>query len=97
MAVDPANPAAASAAITVTAFLLVPNLVDVLLSLVLLTSAMLYSLNLGSSAHLLLVYLFYSPSPFFYSETVLAFLMCLAVLRILYRPIEKQVRLRILM
>ena len=91
-----ADLAAASAAVTVTAFLLIPDLVDVLLSLVLLTGAVLHSLDLGSSAYLLLAYISYFPSLSFLNETVLAFLTRLAVLRILYRPVEKQVRLRIL-
>ena len=102
---NPANPAdlaVAAVAVTVTAFLLVPDLVAVLLSLVLLTGAVLYSLDLRSSAYLLLVYLVYLPVSLFLDETVLAFLtfcsfLRLAVLRILYRPVEKQVRLRILM
>ena len=96
LAVDPADfadPAAVAVAVSVSG--LVPDLVDVLLSLVLLTGAVLHSLDLGSSAHLLLVYLFYFPVSLFLDETVLAFLTCLAVLRILYRPVEKQVRLRI--
>ena len=98
---DLADPAAvASAAVTVTAFLLVPDLVDVLLSLVLLTGAVLHSLNLRSSAHLLLIYLVYLPISLFLNKTVLAFLtfcsfLCPAVLQILSRPVKKQVRLRI--
>ena len=92
---DPADSAVASAA--VTAFGLVPDLVDDLPSLTLLTGAVLHSLDLRSSAHLLLVYLFYFPISLFLDETVLAFLTRLAVLRILYRPVEKQVRLRISM
>ena len=90
-----ADPAAiTSATITITAFLLVPDLVDVLLSLALLTGAVLHSLDLGSSAYLLLIYLFYFPISLFLNETVLAFLtfcsfLSLAVLRILYRPIKK--------
>ena len=90
---DPADSAAAAVAVTVTAFLLVPDLVDVLLSLALLTGAVLHSLDLGSSAHLLLVYISYFPSSS--NKTVLVFLTYLAVLRILYRPVKKQVRLRI--
>ena len=93
MAVNPANPAnptdlaVAAVAVTITAFLLIPDLVDVLLSLALLTSTVLYSLNLGSSTHLLLAYISYFPSSS--NKTVLVFLTCLAVLRILYRPVEK--------
>jgi len=68
-AVDLADPTAAA----VTASKLVPDLLDDL-SLALLTNAVLYSLNLGSPACLLPVYLSYSPSPFFLAETVLAFL-----------------------
>ena len=90
---DPANPAdsadSTAAAIAITAFLLVPDLVDILLSLTLLTGVVLHSLNLGSSAHLPLVYISYSPSSFFYGEIALLFLTCLAILRILYRPVEK--------
>ena len=93
---DLADPAAAASA-AVTAFGLVPDLVDDLPSLALLTSAALHSLDLRSSAYLLLVYLFYLPVSLFLNKTVLVFLTCLAVLRILYRPVEKQVRLRILM
>ena len=65
-----------------------------IISLVLLTSAVLLSLNLGSSAYPLLTYISYFPGSS--NKTVLVFLTCLAVLRILYRPIKKQVRLRIL-
>ena len=95
---DPANPAdsADSAAVTVSVSDLVPNLVDNLPSLALLTGAVLYSLNLRSSVHLLLVYLSYFSDLLFFTETVLAFLMCLAVLQILYRPVEMQARLQIL-
>ena len=80
-------------AASITAFKLVPNLVDDLLSPALLTSAVLYSLNLGSFAYLLLTYLFYFSSPFFF-KTILVFLiscfyLCLAILQILYRPVEK--------
>ena len=98
MAINPINPAdpANSAAITVSVSELVPDSVDDLPSLALLTGAVLYSLDLGSSAHLLLVYLSYFSDLFFLDETALVFLTCLAVLRILYRPVEKQVRLRIL-
>ena len=69
---DPADSVAAAAAVTV--FELVPDLVDVLLSLALLTALVLHSLDLGSSAYLLLVYLFYFPVSLFLDETVLAFL-----------------------
>ena len=89
---DLADPAASAA---VTAFGLVPDLVDDLPSLALLTSTALYSLNLRSSTHLLLVYISYFPGSF--NKTILVFLTCLAVLRILYRPVKKQVRLRISM
>ena len=99
LAINPTNFAnlaaiavAVAISISVTAFRLVFNLVDDL-SLTLLTSAVLYSLNLGCSAHLLLIYISYSSSSFFYNETALVFLMYLAILRILYRPIKKQVRL----
>ena len=98
LAVDPAgftNPAAVAVAVSVSR--LVSNLVDVLLSLILLTSAVLHSLDLGSSAYLLLAYISYFPGSFFHGEIALLFLTCLAVLRILYRPVEKQVRLRISM
>ena len=71
---------AIAAAVLVTAFELVPDLVDVLPSLALLTGTVLYSLNLGSSAHLLLVYLFYFFNLLFLTETVLVFLACLAIL-----------------
>ena len=77
--VDPANPAD-SATSAVTVFELVPDSVDDLLSLALLTGAVLYSLDLRSSAHLLLVYLSYFFDLLFLAETVLAFLTCLAVL-----------------
>ena len=60
-------------------------------------SGLVHSLDLGSSAYLLLVYISYFPVSLFLNETVLAFLTRLAVLQILYRPIEKQVRLRISM
>ena len=71
-------------------------------SLALLTNAALHSLDIGSSAHLLLVYLFYSPVSLFLDDTVLAFLafysfLCPAVLRILHMPVEMQERLQILM
>ena len=100
---DPANfTSAAAVAVSVTAFRLVPNLVDVLPSLTLLTGAVLRSLNLGCSACLLLVRLFYFSVSFFLNKTLLAFCSfpCLAypaVLRIPYRPVEKQERLRISM
>ena len=105
MAVDPADPAnpadsansADFAAVAVSISKLVPDLVDDLPSLALLTGAVLYSLDLRSSAHLLLAYLFYFPVSLFPNKTVLAFLTCLAVLRIPYRPVEKQERLQILM
>ena len=96
MAVDLANSADSTAA-TISVSKLVPDLVDDLLSLALLTNMALHSLDLGSSAHLLLVYLSYFPNLFFLAKTVLAFLTCLAILRILYRPVETQARLRILM
>ena len=86
-----ADPTAVAVAVSVSG--LVPDLVDVLLSLALLTSIVLHSLDLGSSAHLLLAYISYFPGSFFHSEITLLFLTYLAVLRILYRPIEKQVRL----
>jgi len=97
---DPADPAAAA----VTAFELVPDLIDDL-SLALLTGAVLHSLDLGCSAHLLLVYPSYFSDPFFLDKTVLAFLTflmscsfpCLTVLQILYRPVKKPERLRTLM
>ena len=76
LAADPANSTVAAVAVTVAAFLLVPDLVGVLPSLVLLTSAVLYSLNLGSSAYLLLIYISYFPSSS--NKTVLVFLTCLA-------------------
>ena len=82
---DFANPTAIAVAISISG--LVPNLVDILLSLVLLTSAVLHSLNLGSSAYLLLTYISYFPSLF--NKTILVFLTCLTILRILYRPIKK--------
>ena len=96
--VDPANPTNStdSATIAISISKLVPDLVDDLPSLALLTSAVLYSLDLGSSAHLLLVYLSYFSNLLFLAETVLAFLTCLAVLQILYRPVKTQARLRIL-
>ena len=97
LAVDPADPADSAAdPAAVTIFKLVPGSVDDLPSLALLTSAALYSLDLGSSAHLLLVYLSYFPDLFFLAETVLAFLTCLAVLYILHMPIKIQERLQIL-
>ena len=92
---DPTNPTdSAAIAVAISISRLVPNLVDVLLSLVLLTSAVLYSLNLGSSIYLLLVYLFYFPISPSLNKTILAFLtfcsfLYLAILRILYRPIKK--------
>jgi len=67
---NPTNPAVATA---ITVFRLVPNLINDL-SFTLLTSAVLCSFNLRSSAHLLLVYLFYFPSPFFLKKIVLIFL-----------------------
>ena len=73
------NPTAIASA-AITAFRLVPDLVDDLLSLALLTSVVLYSLNLRSSTHLLLIYLFYFPILLFLNKTVLAFLTRLAVL-----------------
>ena len=95
LAADPADSAVAAVAVTVAAFLLVPDLVGILPSLVLLTGAVLHSLDLGSSAYLLLTYISYFPG--LSDKTVLVFLTCLAVLRIPYRPVEKQVRLRISM
>ena len=77
---DFTDPADSAAAASVAVFELVPDLVNDLLSLALLTDAALHSLNLRSSAHLLLVYLFYFPVSLFLDETVLAFLTCLAVL-----------------
>ena len=103
---DPANPTDStdSAAVAVSISKLIPDLVDDLPSLALLTGAVLYSLDLGSSAHLLLVYLSCFLVSFFLDETVLAFLTscsflylaCLAVPRILYRPVKKQEKLQIL-
>ena len=98
LAINPTNPtnptnlAITTIAVTITAFLLVPDLVDVLLSLTLLTSAVLYSLNLGSSAYLLLIYISYFSSSS--NKTVLVSLtfysfLYLAILQILYRPIKK--------
>ena len=72
---------------------LVPNLVNVLLSLTLLTGTVLYSLDLGSSARLLLIYMPYFSDMLFLAKTILVFLICLAVLQILYRPVKTQVRL----
>ena len=101
---DPTDPAdSAAVAVAVSVSKLVPNLVDNLLSLALLASAVLYSFNLGSFACLLLIYLFYFLISFFFNETVLAFLTScsflylayLAVPRILYRPVRIQVRLQI--
>ena len=85
LAVNPVNPAdpansADSAAVAVSVSELVPDLVNNLLSLALLTGTVLYSLNLGSSAHLLLVCLSYFSDLLFLAETVLAFLTRLAVL-----------------
>ena len=91
---DPADPADSAAATSVAE--LVPDLVDNLPSLALLTALVLHSLDLGSAAHLLLVYLSYFSDLLFLAETVLAFLTCLAVLQILHRPVETQERLRIL-
>ena len=88
---NPTNLAVNTVTATVTAFLLIPDLVAVLLSLILLTGAVLYSLNLESSAYLLLIYISYFPSSS--NKTILVFLTYPAILRILYRPIEKQVRL----
>ena len=95
LAIDPVDPAN-SATITISVSKLVPDSVDDLPSLALLTSVVLYSLDLGSSMYLLLVYLSYFSDLFFLNETALVFLIYLAILRILYRPIKKQVRLRIL-
>jgi len=80
---------------------LVFNLIDDLLSSALLTSLILYFLDLESFAYLLLAYLFCFFNPFFLNKTVLAFLtfffflypVYLAILQILYRPVEKQKRL----
>ena len=79
---DSADPAdsADSAAVAVSVSELVPDLVDDLPSLALLTGAVLYSLDLGSSAHLLLAYISYFSGLLFLAETVLAFLTCLAAL-----------------
>ena len=89
---------------TISVSELVSNLVDDLPSLALLTGAVLYSFNSGSFACLLLVYFSCFFISFFFNETVLAFLTsclflylaCPAVPRILYRPVETQIRLRIL-
>ena len=75
-----ANFTAAAAAVTVSVSRLVFDLVDVLLSLALLTNAALHSLDLKSSVYLLLIYLSYFPNLFFLDETALVFLMCLAIL-----------------
>ena len=79
---DPADLAdsAVAVAVAVSVFELVPDLVDDLLSLALLTGMVLYSLDLGNSVYLLLIYLSYFSDLLFLAETVLAFLMCLAVL-----------------
>ena len=79
---DPANSADSAdfAAAAATVFKLVPDSVDDLLSLALLTALVLHSLDLGSSTYLLLVYLSYFSDLFFLNKTVLAFLTCLAVL-----------------
>ena len=103
MTVDPTNSAnladSAAVAVAVSVSELVPDSVDDLLSLALLTGAVLYSFNSGSSACLLLACLSY-----FLDKTVLAFLTsysfpylaCPAAPRIPYRPIKTQARLRIL-
>ena len=104
LAVDPAD-FADSAAVAVSVSELVSDLVDDLPSLALLAGAVLYSLDLGSSACLLLACLSCFLVSFFLDETVLAFLTscsflylaCPAVPRILYKPVEMQVRLRISM
>ena len=70
----------AAIAVAISVSKLVPNLVNNLPSLTLLTGAVLYSLDLGSSTHLLLVYLSYFSDLLFLAKTVLAFLICLAVL-----------------
>ena len=93
LAVDPVDPAdsadsADSAVTSVAVFELVPDLVDDLLSLALLTALVLHSLDLRNSAHLLLIHLFYFSISLFPDETILAFLTCLAVLYILYRPVK---------
>ena len=99
---DFADPIAAAAAITISISRLVPDSIDVLPSLALLTNAALYSLDLGSSAYLLLVYPSYFFGPFFLDKTISVFLASCsflypAVLRILYTPIKRQERLQILM
>ena len=89
----------AAIAVTVSVFELVPNLVNNLLSLALLTGVVLYSFDLGSFVCLLLTCLFY-----FFNETVLAFLTsysfpylaCPAVLQIPYRSVRRQEKLQIL-
>ena len=101
LTINPVDPAdftdfADFTAIAVSVSELVPDLVDDLPSLALLTGTVLYSFDLGSSAHLLLIYLSYFSDLLFLTKTVLAFLTCLAVLRILHRPVETQARLRIL-
>ena len=104
MTVDPADSTnltdSAAVAVAVSVSELVPDSVDNLLSLTLLTGAVLYSVNSGSFTCLLLAYLSY-----FLDETVLAFLTsysfpylaCPAVLQIPYRPVGRQERLQILM
>ena len=77
-----------SVAVAVSVSKLVPGLVDNLPSLALLTGIVLYSLDLGSSARLLLIYMPYFSNMLFLAKTVLAFLMYLAVLQILYRPVK---------
>ena len=79
LAVDPAD-STNSTAVAISVSDLVPDLVDNLPSLALLTGAVLYSFNRGSSAHLLLIYLFYFSNLLFLAKTVLAFLIYLAVL-----------------
>ena len=79
---DLADPAAVAVAGSVSK--LVPDLVDDLPSLALLTSAVLYSLDLGSSACLLLAYLFCFLVSFFFNETVLAFLTSCSFLYLAY-------------
>ena len=101
LTINPADPADSAdsadfAAAAVFVVEPVPDLVDDLPSLALLTGVVLYSLDLGSFAHLLLVYLSYFFDLLFLAETVLAFLMCLVVLQIPYRPVKTQARLQIL-
>ena len=94
LTVDPTN-FADFAAVAVSVSELVLDLVDDLPSLALLIGVVLYFFNLGSFVCLLLAYFFYFLISFFFNKTVLAFLTscsflylaCLAILRILYRPV----------